>query len=349
MDINVKKYFITILFTIILSFFFNIDVYGSQTIKAEDIYLIPGGETIGIELQTNVIVVDTYNVRNNQKTINPAKDAGIQSGDMILYIDGKKINNIEDIKSELAKYKNIHDRQMNIIIKRNNKLLSKKMYPTRTNNNVISLGIYLRDNIMGIGTLTFIYDDTNFGALGHQIQDKNIPDMQLYKTNGHIKKAEVTSINKSIRGNPGEKRATFDKKSIGTINTNSITGIYGKVDKNSFKNKKKLKIATQDKIQLGHAKILTVINKHKVEAFDVKIIETFKQNQKDIKGIKLKITDERLLNKTGGIIQGMSGSPIIQNNRIIGAVTHVLVDDTTIGYGVYIEFMLEDMGIDIQD
>jgi len=349
LDINVKKHFIIILFTIILSSFINIDALGSEPINAENIYLTPGGETIGIELQTNVVVVDTYNVKSDHKLVNPAKVAGIQSGDIILYVDGKKISKIEDVKSELARYKQDQEKPMNIIIKRDNKLLNKKMYPTKTSNNMISLGIYLRDNIMGIGTLTFVYDNTHYGALGHQIQDKNIPDIEMNKTQGTIKKAEVTSINKSVRGNPGEKRATFSKDSIGTIQQNSITGIYGEVEDHAFTLKKKLKIATQDKIQLGNAQILTVITLDKVEAFDVKIIDLVKQNQKDIKGIKLEITDERLLNKTGGIIQGMSGSPIIQNNRIVGAVTHVLVDDTTIGYGVYIEFMLEDMGIDVRD
>ncbi len=349
MDINVKKHFVTILFTIIIAFFFNIDASGSTSFKAEDIYLTPGGETIGIELHTNVVVVDTYNVRNTTGEANPGKEAGIKSGDIILYIDGKKIDNIEDVRNELVKYKNDRKDPMNIIIKRDNKLINKKMYPTRTKNNMISLGIYLRDNIMGIGTLTFIYDDTSFGALGHQIQDKNIPDIEMHKTKGIIKKAEVTSINKSVRGNPGEKRATFEKESIGTINNNSMTGIYGSIDKDSFIHKEKMHIASQDQIQLGNAKILTVIDNKKVEEFDIKIIDLIKQDQKDIKGIKIKITDERLLNKAGGIIQGMSGSPIIQNNRIVGAVTHVLVDDTTIGYGVYIEFMLEDLGIEIRD
>ncbi len=347
MDINVKKHFITVLFTIIISFFFNMDVLG-HSIKAEDIYLTPGGETIGIELQTNVIVVDTYSVRNQQNVVNPGKNAGLQSGDIILYIDGKKISRIEDIKNELIRYKDGQNRPMNIIIKRDNKILNKKMYPAKTNNNMISLGIYLRDNIMGIGTLTFIYDDIYYGALGHQIQDKNIPDIKMYKTEGVIKKAEVTSINKSVRGNPGEKKALFSKDNVGSIDQNLMTGIYGKVEKKAFVHKKKMKIATQENIKLGDACILTVINKEKVEAFDVKIIDLVKQDQKDIKGIKIKITDERLLDITGGIIQGMSGSPIIQNDRIVGAVTHVLVDDTTIGYGVYIEFMLEDMGIDIR-
>ncbi len=347
MDINGKKSIIIILFTIILSLFINIEALGNTYLKAENIYLSPGGETIGIEIKTSVVVVDVYNVKNQKGTVNPAKDAGIIPGDIILYIDGKKINQIEDIKSKLIKYRDGYNKPLNFIIKRDNKLLNKKMYPAITKNNSISLGIYLRDNIMGIGTMTFIYDNIYFGALGHQIQDKSIPKAKMYKTEGVIKKAEVTSINKSVRGNPGEKRATFSKEGIGDITENSITGIYGKINEDVFKNKSKLKIATQSEIKLGNATILTVIKNQKVEEFEVKIIDLIKQNQKDIKGIKIQITDKRLLDQTGGIIQGMSGSPIIQNNKIIGAITHVLVDDTTVGYGVYIEFMLEDMGINI--
>lgn len=345
MDITVKKQLITVLFTIILSLFFNINVSGNSIhLKAEEILLTPGGETIGIELNTSVLIVDTYTIKNNSGTVDPAKTAGLKPGDIILSIDGKKINKIEDVTNELYKYKDGHDKPLNMIIKRESRLYNKQLYPVFTKNNSISIGLYLRDNILGIGTLTFIYDN-QFGALGHQINDKNMPNLDSNKTQGIIKKAEVTSINKSVRGNPGEKRATFDKENIGTINDNTNTGIYGKITKKDFAVKKKLQIATQDEIKLGDAKILTVIENHKVEEFSIKIIELQKQDSKDIKGIKIQITDKRLLELTGGIIQGMSGSPIIQNNKIIGAVTHVLIDDTTQGYGVYIEFMLEDMGI----
>jgi|SRR5690554_992366 len=346
MDIKVKRNFIIVLFSILFSLLISINAFG-QTIKATDIYLTPGGETIGIELQTDVMVVDTYSVKSNNRKINPAKDAGIQTGDIILSIDGEKINSIDDLKIQLINYKDSHNKPMNMIIKRNNKILNKEIYPAITNNNMISLGVYLRDNITGIGTLTFIYNDFYFGALGHQIQDKNVPNRENFNTKGVIKKAEVTSINKSVKGSPGAKKAIFSNENVGRINNNTNTGIYGKIESNKYNNKQKLKIATQNEVRLGSAKILTVLDKDKVEAFDIRIIELQNQNTKDIKGIKIKITDDRLIKQTGGIIQGMSGSPIIQNNRIVGAVTHVLVDDATIGYGVYIEFMLKDMGIDV--
>ncbi|MDF2699310.1 MAG: SpoIVB peptidase [Haloplasmataceae bacterium] len=348
MDISVKKQFITVLFTIILSLFYNIEASGNTYLKAEDIYLTPGGETIGIELNTNVMIVDTYTVKGVNGTVDPAKLAGLNPGDIIVSINGKKAEQIEDVTNELMIYKDTQDKPLNIIIRREGRLYNKEIYPVYTKNNTISIGLYLRDNILGIGTLTFIYDNQYFGALGHQINDKNLLNSEFNKVTGIIKKAEVTSINKSVRGNPGEKRATFGKESIGNINENKNTGIYGKISSKEFNSKTKLGIATQNEIKLGDATILTVIENNRIDEFSIKIIELDRQNTKDIKGIKIKITDERLLDRTGGIVQGMSGSPIIQNNKIIGALTHVLVDDTTQGYGVYIEFMLEDMGIFIK-
>lgn len=345
--ISHKKLSLFFLIVTICIFFPFVEVSGkNQAIKASDIYLIPGGQTIGIEIQTNVIVVDTYAVKYNGALVNPGKDAGIQAGDVILSIDGRKITSIEDVKQELARYKIDQNQPMNMIIKRDNKYIAKQLYPTKTDNNMISMGIYLRDNISGIGTLTFIYNNFYFGALGHQIKDKHFKDYEIENVNGTIKEAYVTGIKKSVRGKPGEKKARFSKN-IGKINSNTITGVYGKIDNPSFISNKKMPIALQKDVKLGNAQILTCIDGDKVEAFDIKIIDLQKQNEKDIKGIKFKVTDERLLEKTGGIVQGMSGSPIIQNNRIIGAVTHVLVDDASIGYGVYIEYMLEEMGIEI--
>ncbi|NLG82925.1 MAG: SpoIVB peptidase [Bacilli bacterium] len=347
MAISNKKLSLFFLSLIICIFFQFVEVSGkSQTLKASDIYLIPGGQTIGIEIQTSVVVIDTYGVKYNGVFVNPGKDAGIQPGDVILSIDGRKINSIEDVKQELSRYKIGQNEPMNMIIKRDNKYIPKQLYPTKTDNNMISMGIYLRDNISGIGTLTFIYNNFYFGALGHQIKDKHFADYEIENVRGTIKEAYVTGIKKSVRGKPGEKKARFSKN-IGKINSNTITGVYGKIDNPAFITSNKMPIALQKDIKLGDAQILTSIEGDKVEAFDIKIIDLQRQTEKDIKGIKFKVTDERLLEKTGVIVQGMSGSPIIQNNRIIGAVTHVLVDDTTIGYGVYIEYMLEEMGIEI--
>lgn len=319
-----------------------------QKLHINDLYLVPGGETIGIEIATQVIVVDSYSVESENGYINPASQSGIKKGDIILNIDGRKINRIEDVKEQMLRYssKNNHNLPMNIIIKRDSQYLTKKLYPVQTKDGNISLGLYLKDSILGIGTLTFVYED-QFGALGHPIQDQNEALTERLLDEGVIKKAVVTNIIKGTKGNPGEKKAKIDQEPIGTITQNTTTGIFGDLQSDFRLNKEKMKIAPREAVRPGDAQILTVINGDKVESFDVKIIEVKNQPAKDVKGIKLKITDERLLNKTGGIVQGMSGSPIIQNNRIVGAVTHVLIDDQTTGYGIFIEFMLEELGIEV--
>lgn len=311
-------------------------------------YLTPGGETIGIEVSTSVIVVDTYSVKGYRGYVNPGNKVGIQKGDVILNIDGQKIDRIEDVKKQLKKYNNGHEKPLNMIIRRDNQYLTKKIYPVKTKDNNLSLGLYLKDNIVGIGTMTFIYKDKYFGALGHQIKDHNQTMNDRMNDDGIIKKAVVTNIIKGTRGNPGEKKAALDHEEIGIIKENAITGIFGELNEQlENQTREKMKIMPKEEVRVGNAQILTVIDKEKVESFDIEIVEVRRQDEKDVKGIKIKITDERLINETGGIVQGMSGSPIIQNNKIVGAVTHVLVDDQVMGYGIYIEFMLEELGIKV--
>jgi stage IV sporulation protein B len=281
--------------------------------------------------------------------VNPASLVGIKKGDIILNINGRKIDTIDDVKEQMLKYAHSNNDQyeeMTMIIKRDSLYLTKKIIPVKTKDGTLSLGMYLKDSILGIGTMTFIYEN-QFGALGHQIKDQNETVNDKMDDEGVIKKAVVTNIIKGNRGNPGEKKATIDKKEIGIIKENTMTGIFGTV-KDNFSSRTKMRIGAKESVKVGNATILTVIEGNMVEEFSVKIIEVKDQATKEIKGIKLKVTDERLLDKTGGIIQGMSGSPIIQNNRIVGAITHVLVDDQTTGYGVFIEFMLEEIGVQIK-
>jgi stage IV sporulation protein B len=329
------------------TFYFNVNAdASSEKIHINDLYLTPGGETIGIEVSTHVIVVDSYSVKSYDGYVNPASLVGIKKGDIILNIDGRKVDSIDDVKEQMMKYnKDGRTSTMNMIIKRDNQYLSKKIQPVKTKDGTLSLGMYLKDNILGIGTLTFTYNG-KFGALGHQIKDHNDTLNDKMQDEGVIKKAVVTNIIKGNRGNPGEKKAAMDKEEIGIIQENKVTGIFGTI-KQEISNRDKMRIAAKEEVRVGDATILTVIDGDQVEEFTIKIIEVQDQTTKDIKGIKIKVTDERLLDKTGGIIQGMSGSPIIQDNKIVGAVTHVLVDDQTTGYGIFIEFMLDEIGVKV--
>jgi stage IV sporulation protein B len=209
--------------------------------------------------------------------------------------------------------------------------------------------MFVRDTAAGVGTLTFLDPKGhNYGALGHVISDVDT-GQPIVVGQGKILRSHVTSIQKGESGEPGEKRAIFtdEDQILGNIVRNTPFGIFGKM--NELPNKglynKPIPVGLQEEVKEGPANILTVVNGQKVESFKIQIVSVNKQRTASTKGLILKVTDPRLLNVTGGIVQGMSGSPIIQNGKIIGAVTHVFVNDPSAGYGTFIEWMLKDAGI----
>lgn len=322
-----KKRYINLI--IILSIFlmpFYIYAYSS--------YIIASGKNVGIKLNSNgVMIVGTYDVNG----INTANDAGLEIGDTILKIENKSVNSIDD----MVKIINSSDKDN---IKINYKRKDKE---NTTNLKLISdgdtkkTGLYVKDSITGIGTLTYIDPNTKiFGALGHEIIDSSTN--KIFEANsGEIFDSYVTSIIKSNNGEPGEKNATFDSNKItGTIKENTIKGIFGTSNLDTS-GEKLYKVGTIDDINLGKAKIKTVIEGNNVGEFDINIVSV-KNTKDDIKNIVFEITDENLLSKTNGIVQGMSGSPIIQNDKIVGAVTHVVVEDPIKGFGILITNMLEE-------
>lgn len=307
----------------------------SVTLAYSD-YLIVGGENIGIELKSSgIIIVGTYEVSGK----NPAKKAGLQIGDKITKINNKDITNIE----EMLNYIETLDNKDNIKITyiRGNKTNETTLILDKDENNVYKTGLYVKDNITGIGTLTFIDPNTLlFGALGHEIIEKTT-GQKLEIQEGKIYSSTVTGITKSDIGKPGEKNARYDSSNIfGNIYENTTNGIFGTYT-NTLPDKKLYKVGNVDEAALGSAKILTVIEGNKIEEFDINILK-INSNNTISKNFLFEITDPKLLKTTGGIIQGMSGSPIIQNDLIIGAVTHVVVDDPTKGYGISIIKMLEE-------
>ncbi len=308
--------------------------------------LIPGGDAIGIKIQTDgLVVVDTYLVNTTEGTINPAKEAGVMKGDVILAVNNQKVTTIDQYKEQLLLAQ--ESKQMILTINRQGKTSHLTVHPVTSTDGVMTTGLYLRDKLAGIGTLTFIDPNSNkYGALGHEIIDQDTNQLVSVK-NGEIINSNVVSIRKATSGKPGEKVADimFDEK-LGTLEKNNNFGIYGVMSSDIFSHKEQLPIAYTEEVKTGPAQIFTVLNGNKVEAFDINITEVSTQTQKAIKGIKYVVTDPRLLEQTGGIVQGMSGSPIIQDGKIIGAVTHVLVHDSTMGYGIFIEWMLQELGID---
>lgn len=306
--------------------------------------LIPGGNAIGVRLNTKgvlvVAVTDVIDVGG--KRISPARDAGLKVGDSIIEINGEKIVNAEQVVKILN---DIKGNEVNLVILRNKGEFKTKAVPVQClQDNSYRLGIWVRDKTSGIGTLTYYDEETKgFGALGHGITDLDTGDL-LTVEKGLIMNARISDIEQGKKGIPGEIKGVFYKTDeiLGEIEHNNNFGIYGTL-KNKFddmKNVKPVYIGFKEEVVEGKAHILTTLDNNKVEKYEIEIIKVELQDKPGQKSMIVRITDEKLLNKTGGIVQGMSGSPILQNDRLIGAITHVFVNDPTKGYGLYIEWML---------
>lgn len=297
-------------------------------------YVIPGGNTIGIEVNSKgVLVTDFYEVNN--KLI--AKDSGFKVNDLIIEVENKKVESINDMVNIIN---NTNKSTIKFKVKRNNITKEIDLKVNNEERGILKTGLYVKDKINGIGTLSYIDPTTKiFGSLGHEIIESKTKQKFEIK-DGTIYEATVSNISKSEIGKAGEKNAIYNKEEIyGEIKENETTGIYGKYLED-VTNKEIIEIAEINEIKLGKAMIKTVIKDNLIEEFSINIIKINKESP--TKNILFEITDEKLLNATGGIIQGMSGSPIIQNNKLIGAVNYVVVNDPKKGYGIFITTMLEE-------
>lgn len=295
-------------------------------------YIIAGGENVGIKINSNyVMVVGSYDIGSNQnKTLVP--------GDKILRINGYKVSSINEMLNVISK--TIKNSSVSVDYLRGTEENTTTLKLVLDENGVYKTGLYVKDSISGVGTLTYIDPNTKlYGALGHEIIEKNT-SQKLDIKDGQIYQSNVISIVPSRSNSPGEKNANYNQDNVyGTINENTYAGIFGDYTA-TIPDKKLYKVATINDIKLDKAQMLTVIDGDKVESFDISIIKL--NNGYDSKNILFQITDKRLLEKTGGIVQGMSGSPIVQGDYIIGAVTHVVVNEPTKGYGILITNMLEE-------
>ena len=296
-------------------------------------YIYAGGENIGIDVKSDgIIIVGTYKIDN----YDIAKKSDLRVGDIIFSINNTEIKNIKDLTDVIN---NVTNKTITIGYKRNN-IIDYTTLDLYEVNNEYKTGLYVKDSITGIGTLTYIDPETKiFGALGHEIIEKN-SGMILDIDSGTIFQSEVVGIEPSSIGIPGEKRAKYySNLVIGNIYENTNKGIFGNYI-NSFNNNNLYKVAQIDEIKKGKAKIRTVTSGNEVKEYDIKI--TGINSNGKTKNIVFEIIDEELLKLTGGVIQGMSGSPIIQGEYIIGAVTHVVIEDPKKGYGISIVNMLEE-------
>ncbi len=289
------------------------------------------GETIGIEAHSDgVYIVGFYEVQDK----NIGQLAGFQVGDIIKKIDDTSIQSIESLNQALQT-----EKEYEFEIQRGEKT-KKISFTLIKENDILKSGLYVKDQINGIGTLSYIDPETKvYGALGHEIlESSSLSKFQI--SSGNIYKAEVSTIKKSNRNESGEKNANIDyNEQLGNINSNEINGIFGIYDK-TISNYEIIDIASTREIKKGPATLKTVIKDNQIEDFNINIISIDESSSN--KNIFFEITDQSLLTKTGGIIQGMSGSPIIQDNKIIGVLNYVIVSDTKKGYGIFITKMLEE-------
>jgi len=318
-----------------------------------DIKVIPSGEAIGVKIESKgVLVVGLSSITDVKgRKCSPAAECGFEVGDKIIDIDGKQVEKERDIINYLNNRQD-KDAKIKVIVERNGEKHYFSLKPVKCEeDNIYRIGLWVRDNIAGVGTMTF-YDSESgiFGALGHGITD--IDSGVLIDINtGCILKSKIASIQKARKTVPGELVGIFydNDSEYGVIEKNTRFGIYGKLNKKqNISRNKAVSIGLNSQIKEGSAKILTTIEGDKVEEFDIEIQKVMRQRSSESKSMIIKITDKKLIEKTGGIVQGMSGSPIIQDGKLIGSVTHVLVNDPTRGFGISIEWMLKEADIDFE-
>lgn len=297
-------------------------------------YIIPGGETLGIEINSEgIMVIGFYQINGKYNKGNPV----IKSGDYITEVNGTEVQTVDDLTAVIED--NVADGIVEVTFKRNGKVKTSELELIK-DGDIYKTGLYVKDSITGIGTLSYIDPETKvFGALGHEIVESNTNELVEIRS-GIIFRNYITSIDKSASGVPGSKNAKFYyETTYGKILKNTNVGIYG-IYESALPNKELYEVAEPNEVSIGPATIYTVLDGEEINEYSIDI--TAISETSDIKNISFIIDDEELLDKTGGVVQGMSGSPIIQNGKIIGAVTHVVIDNPTTGYGIFITTMLEE-------
>ncbi|MCH5171625.1 MAG: SpoIVB peptidase [Erysipelotrichales bacterium] len=309
----------------------------NQPLKAVNI--IPGGQNIGIEIKPGGLMVSgTYDIKYGGKTYNPSLNSDIQTGDIIYKANGEVVQNIDDFVNIFSNYPNSND--LKLSLKRNGKFLDRNLHIVRIDNR-FKTGLFVKERLLGIGTVSFYDENTKmYGALGHEIADNSSTNL-IEVDSGSIYDSTVTSITPSVNSKPGEKVADIDFNDyLGNVLSNTNIGIYGRYE-TLPNNSSSLPLAEIDEVKLGKAEMWTVVKGTEVTKYQIEITKVNHQSEMATKGISFKVTDERLLKVSNGIVAGMSGSPIIQDGKVVAAVTHVLVDKVESGYGVYMRWMFD--------
>lgn len=327
----------------------NLNLFGSIKVKDVNVSVIPKttviplGNAIGMKLYTKGVLVvgmSQINTEENEKK-KPYENSGIEQGDTILAVNNNEIENTDELIEEVNKS---NGKPISITYMKNNETLETSITPVKSKDEY-KIGLWVRDATAGVGTLTFYEPSTNyFMALGHGISDidtEKIVDI----SSGELITANIVSIKKGEKGNPGEIKGTIDAgNKIGNISKNTNLGVYGIVTNKSYLDlSSEMEVATRSEIKEGKAQIICQLDNTGKKTYDIEIEKIYTMNNENNKSMLIKVTDEELLEKTGGIIQGMSGSPVIQDGKFVGAVTNVLVNDPTQGYAIFADMMIKQI------
>ena len=308
--------------------------------------ILVSGSSVGIYMETSgVLVIDTGEILSSDGQIqDPAKNL-LKPGDYIVALNQQKISCKQDLIDDL---KDLDGSAVTVSIRRENSLVPVSLTPVQDSSGKYKLGIWVRDDTQGIGTLTFVTEDGKFGALGHGISDVDTGNLLSIK-GGKLYCAQILGVQKGAKGTPGELSGLIRYRNdnvIGTINSNSENGIYGNFTGNFGSDSqqsialRKMKIGYKQELQVGPASILCNVGDG-VKEYDAKITRIDMNHEDSNKSFVIQVTDPELIDTTGGIVQGMSGSPVLQNGKVVGAITHVFVQDAASGYGIFIENMLD--------
>ncbi len=316
-----------------------------STVSASVDTVIITGQTVGITLNSEgAMVAEIAEIKTKDgKTVSPAKDGGVKKGDVITSVNGKSVHGVDDLHDAVS---SAEDKSVLVELMRDGTKIRTTLKPALAEDGSYRLGIWAKDAAAGIGTLTFYDPETgNFGALGHGIAD-SASGFLMDIEDGEVLSSTIVSVEKGAKGEPGELKGVFGEgdTALGIIKKNTECGIFGNMTlpEDKVKEGQSIKIGTRDDVREGKAYILANIEGSKTEKYEIEIVSIPVFTGDITKGMVIKITDKDLLSKTGGIVRGMSGSPIVQSGRLVGAVTHVFVNDPTSGYGIFIEDMLSE-------
>lgn len=301
-------------------------------------YVNLGGNIIGIKMYTDgVIVVNVDKVSVKKGSVTPGTDAGLREGDIITAVENTPVNSSREFSSMIEKSQG---KALQLSVLRGTREYSMQLTPALSTSGKYKAGIWVRDSSAGVGTVTYTVPDGSFVALGHAVCDVDTGEL-MPLSQGEAVEAGIKGIYKGSSDLPGELCGMFTGVSVGRLTGNFSTGIYGKFDDEEYLKGKTVAVARPQEIKEGKAQILCTVDESGPQYYDIEITRLYSPSDTANRNMVIKVTDEKLIEKTGGIVQGMSGSPIIQNSMLAGAVTHVFISDPTQGYGVFATNMLE--------